>query len=156
MFVLEETVFEKKHRATYIDGIKHFIDPNIMYKFGFTKEFDALNRFTKKFLKKNNYKNEAPSEDFKVEAPWTAFFPLDVAKALEERFEANFPKNIWTTKRYTGCTEYRYIPALQASRFIDKLNELYPKSEYGYKPGYYKVYFTKFTRKDLNESKFED
>lgn len=156
MFVIQETIFEKRHRIRYVNGKKYFLDPTIMYKPGYTDRLDAATRFTKEFLDFKSYINVPTEEDFIVKPVWSAWFTPEKTSAFEKEFERRFPKNIWTTKQYTGCKEYRYIPALQASQFIKNLHKVYPSTKYPPREGHLHVYFTKFTKKPKREDLFED
>ena len=151
-----ETAFEKRHAKTLINGKLCFLNPRIMYKLGFTKEGDSVTRFTEKFMRDNNYKYVATEIDFNVDPKWSAHFSREEIRIVEAWWEKQFPKNIWTTVRYTGSSEYRYIPDAQAKEFIAKLHKKWPSKEHPKKKGYYKLYFNQFIRKEKPEDKYDD
>ena len=151
-----ETEFEKRHAKILVNGKLCYLNPNRMFKLGFTIEGDAATRFTEKFMRDKNYKNVATEKDFHVIPRWTAYFSRRDIAIFEKNWEKKFPKNIWTTVQYTGSSEYRYIPDAQANEFIDWLKDKYPKEEYGYKDGYYKLYLNQFIRKEKPQDKYDD
>lgn len=151
-----ETEFEKRHAKILVNGRLCFLNPDRMYKLGFTKDRDSVNRFTEKFLRDNNYKYVATEKDFDVVPIWSAHFSREDIAIFEKRWEKQFPKNIWTTVRYTGSNEYRYIPDAQARAFIKKLHDEYPSAKHPKKEGYYKLYFNRFVRKEKPQDKCDD
>ena len=151
-----ETEFEKRHAKILVNGQLCFLNPNRMYKLGFTKDPDSVNRFTEKFLRDNNYKYVATEKDFNVIPIWSAHFSRDYIRIVEAWWKKQFPKNIWTTVRYTGSSEYRYLPDAQANEFIAKLHKKWPSEEHPKKEGYYKLYFNRFVRKEKPQDKYDD
>ena len=149
--ILIETDKEKTIKTRIIGRIKHFIDPPTMVKMGYTVKQDVLDRFTEKHLKENNFINIAPEVDFIPDVQWSGWFRRELIDYYEDMWEKNFPKNIWTTKRYTGYSEYRYMPEQQIKQWAKKLHKMYPFDKHYEKKGYLHLYFTKFDRKKKTE-----
>ena len=154
--ILLETDKEKTIKTRVIRGVKHFIDPPTMYKLGFTVQKDARIRFTEDFLKRENYVNIAPEIGFEVIIKWSGFFSRERIRYYEGLWESKFPKNIWTTDRYTGYSEYRYLPEAQANRWVKFLKDKYPKDDNGHRDSYYKLYFAKFEKKVPYKTQYDD
>lgn len=68
----------------------------IFYKFGHTKSYDAMDRFT--------YEPEQYSKwDIKIMC--TVYGPLDQMIGIEEALKAIYPKNLWIDEKISGVTE---------------------------------------------------
>lgn len=131
-----------------ISTMKYVRNPKIMYKFGYTDMADANQRFSVETARIRKFANVPLGRDFEVRTRWSAFFPLNEALQMEEVFKEMFPiKNVSTDVFYNGITECRYFKPKEANAFIQGLKDLYPKSVYGFKEGYMKVYFAMFLRK---------
>ena len=145
--IIIEASKEKTIKTRMIRGVKHFIDPDIMYKLGRYKGTDARVRFTENYLKEKKFINIAPEIDFTYAIKWSGFFSFERIAYYEKMWKLLFPKNIWTTKAYTGCSEYRYMTEERARAFIEELHDKYPSCEHGPEYGPFKLYFARFKRK---------
>lgn len=69
---------------------------HVFYKFGHTKSFDAMDRFTYEPEQYNKW-------DIKIMC--TVYGPLDQMIGIEEAFKAIYPKNLWLEEKISGVTE---------------------------------------------------
>jgi hypothetical protein len=149
--ILLETDKERTIKTRVIRGVKHFIDPPTMVKMGYTTAPDVLTRFTENHLKKHKFINIAPVVDFLLKPEWSGWFRKGLVDYYEEQWKEEFPKNVWTTKAYTGCSEYRYMPEEQVKAFVKGLHNKYPYYNHPKKEGYLHLYFIRFDRKKKTE-----
>lgn len=124
-------------------------NPKVMYKFGYTNLGDANQRFSEETARIRGYKGTPLGRDYEARTRWSIWVEsVEEAQRFEDMFKELLPpKNLWTDETYNGITECRSLPSPQANEIIDHLKVKFPKSEYSYKPGYYKVYFVMFVKK---------
>lgn len=68
----------------------------VFYKFGHTRNYDAMDRFT--------YEPEQYAKwDIKIMC--TVYGPLEEMKGIEEALKAVYPKNLWIEDKISGVTE---------------------------------------------------
>jgi hypothetical protein len=125
----------------------------VMYKFGFTKNPDAIKRYTVSHAKYGfNKKNLA--DDFDVDCRWSAWVTKERAQQMEAEWAVKFPSNIDTVSeglaKYNGITECRFFTNEQWDAVRKSYYGCKEKKESAYKKsGDYKVYIMEFTEKEL-------
>lgn len=121
-----------------------------MYKFGYTDMGDANQRFSEATARIRNFRGTPLGRDYDARTRWSIWVE---SKERAEEFEAMFKellpaKNLWTDETYNGITECRVLRSSEADTLIEELKNKYKKVNYSYQPGYYKVYFVMFIKKN--------
>ena len=124
-------------------------NPKVMYKFGYTDMGDANQRFSEATSRIRRFAGVPLGRDYEPRTRWSIWVQTkDDAEKFEDMFKEMLPpKNIWTDITYNGITECRGLESKEANSIIDHLKAKFPKVEYSYNPGYYKVYFVMFVKK---------
>lgn len=120
-------------------------NPSIFYKVGFTTARDAEERFSVEYHKRHGFEFKCFGLDYTPRCVWSAFFTEAEAKQREAEW-LKFPKNLWLDEQYNGATECRFMDADHYKKVLNYFRLKYPKKDYGYKPGYKKVYLMEFTK----------
>lgn len=130
-------------------------NPDTIWKIGITHLGDAAKRTSREHAKRNNFKYACFEDDYITYVRWSAWFPNREAAAEKEReLLSYFPfKNLWTEVQYNGITECRVFKDSEGEDLKKALTDLYPKSVYEFKKGYWKVYLMKLVKIKPNEIK---
>ena len=131
-------------------------NPDVMYKLGVTHFVDANQRFSAETAEKYGFANIPLEDDYRKIPILSRWLPRIKAHELEISFRKQIPKEIWTTKKYNGISECRYLTQQEADEVEDTLRKRFPLEKYGGqnkgKLGYIKVYFYKFEKKVIYDT----
>jgi L,D-peptidoglycan transpeptidase YkuD (ErfK/YbiS/YcfS/YnhG family) len=126
-------------------------NPDVFYKVGYTETPDAEYRFSEEYHNQYGFRGRCLGKDYKPRCVWSAYFSKDEANLREAEWKNDFPKNLWVDKvedqAYNGITECRYMDTDHYKRVLNRFRLKYPKDDYGFKQGYYKVYLMEFTKR---------
>lgn len=88
----------------------------VFYKFGHTRSYDAMDRFT--------YEPEQYAKwDIKIMC--TVYGPLEEMIGIEEALKAVFPKNLWLEEKISGVTEIvKFDAPAEVQRIIDAFKRM--------------------------------
>lgn len=124
-------------------------NPDVFYKMGFTTTPDAEYRFSEEYHNRYEFRGRCLGKEYKPRCVWSAYFSEEEA-SLREAEWLKFPKNLWVDKvedqPYNGITECRYMDPDHYKKVLTYYLLKYPKKDYGFKPGYSKVYLMEFTK----------
>lgn len=87
---------ETMNGKVYFARFTNKVTKQVFYKFGHTRSYDAMDRFT--------YEPEQ-YEKWDIKIMTTVYGPLDEMKGIEEALKAVYPKNLWLDENISGVTE---------------------------------------------------
>ncbi len=88
----------------------------LFYKFGHTRNYDAMDRFTHD---PDQYKN------WDIKIMCTVYGPIDQMIGIEEALKAIYPKNLWIDEKISGVTEIvEFKDATNVKHIIESFKRL--------------------------------
>lgn len=88
----------------------------VFYKFGHTRSYDAMDRFTYE---------PAQYAKWDIKIMCTVYGPLEEMIGIEEALKAVYPKNLWLNEKISGVTEIvKFDNSSDVQRIIESFKRL--------------------------------